>query len=65
MMYTLQATTATKAEAVGIEADNDSDAMMEAIGRILDFAMNSEVWAKGAISLTSSDGNLVAEMGAK
>ena len=67
--YALQASLPTgnahRIEATAIEASDDSNAMMEAIGRILDKAMTSELWAKGHISLTSSDGRLVAEMGAK
>jgi hypothetical protein len=64
-VYKLKAHTTTKTKWVHLVASDDSTAMMEAIGYIMDEAMSSVVWAKGQITLTAPDGTLVAEMGAK
>jgi hypothetical protein len=63
--YKLKASTTAKTKWTYISASDDSTAMMNAIGYIMDEAMSSIVWAKGQITLTSPDGRLVAEMGAK
>ena len=63
--YKLKASTTTKTKWIHLVASDDSSAMMDAIGYIMNEAMSSPVWAKGAITLTAPDGRLVAEMGAK
>lgn len=62
--YTLTATLNSKTNRKTLWARNDSDAMMEAITHILNTAhKNTEgAWAKGAIKLVDSEGNLVAQM---
>jgi hypothetical protein len=64
-VYKLKASTTTKTKWTNIVAYDDMNAQMHAITYILDEAMSSPVWAKGAITLTAPDGRLVAEMGAK
>jgi hypothetical protein len=63
--YKLKASTTAKTKWTYISAYDDMNAQMHAITYILDEAMSSPVWAKGAITLTAPDGRLVAEMGAK
>ena len=63
--YTLKAMLDDTANGSYIHADTNEDAMMQAIGYIMDRAMNSELWAKGLIELRDIEGRLVAEMGAK
>ena len=63
--YKLKASTTAKTKWIHLVASDDSTAMMDAIGYIMNEAMSSPVWAKGAITLTAPDGRLVAEMGAK
>jgi hypothetical protein len=63
--YTLQATTSTTAQAVPIEAEDDSSAMLQAIDQILGRALASPVWARGLITLTDPDGNVIQTMDAR
>ena len=63
--YKLKASTTTKTKWTYLVASDDTEAMMDAFEYIMDEAMSSPVWAKGAITLTAPDGRLVAEMGAK
>jgi hypothetical protein len=47
-------------------SESNSEAQLDAIGTILDLAMRSTVWSKGAISLTNTDTQeVVATMEAK
>ena len=65
--YTLTATLNRNTNRKAIWAKDESSAMMEAITYIMDKAYKNQTgsWAKGAIKLVDSEGNLVAEMGAK
>ena len=64
-VYKLEASTTTKKKWTNLVASDDTEAMMDAFEYIMDEAMSSPVWEKGAITLTSPDGRVVAEMGAK
>jgi hypothetical protein len=64
-MYKLKATLGTKKKWVHLVAENDSQAVMDAIGYILDEATTKEVWAKGAITLTNPSGEVIQTMEAK
>jgi hypothetical protein len=65
--YTLTATLNRSTSRKTIWAKDESLAKMEAITHIMDKAHKNQTgsWAKGAIKLVDSKGNLVAEMGAK
>jgi len=63
--YTLQATTSTTAQAVPIEAEDDTSATLQAIDQILGRAKTSPVWARGLITLTDPAGNVLQTMDAK
>ena len=47
------------------EEDNDTRAMFEAIGVILDRAMTDTIWAKGAIELRNANNEIIHAMEAK
>jgi hypothetical protein len=64
-MYKLKATLGTKKKWIHLVADNDSQAMLEAIGYILSEAITKEIWAKGYIELVSPTGEVVKTMEAK
>jgi hypothetical protein len=64
-LYKLEAHTAEQSKWVYITAYDDMNAQMDAVTYVLDEAVRHYVWAKGAIKLTSPDGRVVAEMGAK
>lgn len=66
MTYTLTA----KLEGTGtsrftFDEENDTRATFEAIGVILDRAMNNTIWAKGSIELRNPKGEVIHTMGAK
>ena len=64
--YTLTAELDTTIAEVIITADSEDEATMNAIGVVLDNAYdNAGVWAKGAITLTDSNGNVLHTMDAK
>ena len=48
-----------------IRAANRFDAAMDAIGTVLNLAMDDRVWAEGAIVLTDSEGKVLHRMDAK
>lgn len=52
-------------QAVPIEAIDDESAMMIAIDQILGRAKTSSTWAKGLITLSDPDGNVIQTMDAK
>lgn len=53
-------------EVTGFVAEDDYNASFDAIKVILDLAIKSTVWAKGAISLTNTDTQeVIATMDAK
>ena len=52
-------------QAVPIEAIDDESAMMFAIDQILGRAKTSSTWAKGLITLSDPDGNVIQTMDAK
>ena len=53
-------------EVVSIMATNDNDAMMDAIGIIMDKAYKqTNAWSIGQIYLVNEDNAVIAEMGAK
>ena len=62
MNYIVSAKLNGSVKRVAFEASNDGEAMMVAILEILDRAMKSSVWAKGAIQLRSADGRVIQEM---
>jgi hypothetical protein len=64
-MYKLKATLGTTKKWTYLAAENDSQAMMDAIGYILSEAMTKEVWAKGMIELLSPTGKVIKTMEAK
>jgi hypothetical protein len=63
--YTLQASMRYSVQAVPIEAIDDESAMMFAIDQILGRAKTSSTWAKGLITLSDPDGNVIQTMDAK
>jgi len=64
--YTLTAELDTTIAEAIITADSEDEAVMNAIGIILDNAYgNTGVWAKGAITLTAPNGKVLHSMGAK
>lgn len=64
--YTLTASLAgTGTSRFTFTEDSDMSAMFEAIGVILDRAMDDVIWAKGAIALRNAEGALVQAMEAK
>lgn len=64
--YTLKATLKNTGKSLyTFTASNDTEATFEAIREILDRAMSSVIWAKGAIELRDGNGNLVREMSEK
>jgi hypothetical protein len=67
-MYQLTATIdSNNDEAYVFEASSDEEATMTAIGYIMDtaYADKNGPWAKGAITLTDPDGNVLRTMDAK
>jgi hypothetical protein len=65
MNYTIVASFNGSVSRVRFNASDDTEATYEAVGVILNKAMTSKVWAKGAIELRNSDGEVIHEMGAK
>jgi hypothetical protein len=64
--YTLTAELGNDSESITIEALGDSDAMMDAIGVIMDKAYQQDnAWAKGRIELINPDGEVIKFMEAK
>ena len=64
--YELKAELLNQSEQTGFVSKSNSEAQFDAIGTILDLAMRSTVWSKGAISLTNTDTQeAVATMEAK
>jgi len=64
-MYKLKATLGSTERYTYLVADDDSQAMLDAIGYILAEAMTKEVWAKGRIELLSETGEVINVMEAK
>jgi hypothetical protein len=64
-MYKLKATLGSTERYTYLVADDDSQAMLDAIGYILDEATTKEVWAKGRIELLSETGEVINVMEAK
>lgn len=67
MNYLLRADLDERVEMKMLDAENADDAMMQAIGLILDYAIEDQTgpWAIGHILLTDNGGNAIAEMKAK
>lgn len=67
MTYILTATLGTTIAEVLLDAESDEDATMDAIGVIMDnaHAYPDDVWGKGAITLTDSEGRVIHTMEAK
>ena len=63
--YWLKASLDNRAVGVKIQASDDDDAYMQAIGIILDRAIDSNVWSNGLIELRDREGRLIREMPAK
>jgi hypothetical protein len=65
--YQLTATLDDKTVLTSFIADDDADAMMEAIYYIMDEAYNDKLgpWAKGRIELTDPNGDTINTMEAK
>ena len=66
-MYRLEAVLDDRIETIHIRAGFDDEATMEAIHAIMDEAYEDKTgpWAKGAITLTDPDGNVLHTMDAK
>ena len=64
-MYTLKATLGNTKRYTYLVAEDDSQAMLDAIGYILAEATTKEVWAKGMIELLSPTGEVVRTMEAQ
>jgi hypothetical protein len=64
-MYKLKATLGNTKRYTYLVAEDDSQAMLDAIGYILAEATTKEVWAKGMIELLSPTGEVVRTMEAK
>lgn len=66
-MYRLEAVLDDRIETIRIRARFDDEATMEAIHAIMDEAYEDKTgpWAKGAITLTDPDGNVLHTMDAK
>ena len=60
--YKLKATLAGLTRSITFSAFNDDDATLEATAIILDSAMGSETWARGAIELRGPDGTVIHSM---
>lgn len=67
MNYLLSADLDDKVQMKMLDAESAEDAMMQAVGLILDYAFEDQTgpWAIGHILLTDNGGNVVAEMEAK
>jgi hypothetical protein len=63
--YTVQAQLGIRTGVVIFRADGLIDATMQAIDIIMEHATWSDVWAKGAITLSDSAGNVLQTMDAK
>jgi hypothetical protein len=65
--YRLEAVLGTVVATAILGADSDEDATMDAIGVILDnaYADKKGPWAKGAITLTNPNGEVIHTMDAK
>ena len=67
MSYTLEAVLDTTITEVILDATSDEEAVMDAIGVIMDnaYADKSGPWALGKITLTDPSGNILQSMAAK
>lgn len=67
MSYTLEAVLDTTIAEVILDATSDEEAVMDAIGVIMDnaYADKSGPWALGEITLTDPAGNILQSMAAK
>jgi hypothetical protein len=63
--YTLTAKLGTQVREHLIDGSDQTDATMSAIVYILNQSTDDQVWAKGEISLTDADGNLLHHMDPK
>lgn len=64
--YTLTAELNGRRNSITIDAKDDADAILTATFRVLSLAYpNVELWARGAITLTASDGRVIQTMDAK
>lgn len=63
--YTLTATLDGKTETLRLTASDDNVAMLDAIGMILNRGHKSDLWGRGEIVLTDSQGVIVNSMAAK
>lgn len=63
--YRLTAELGDAHESMNLYCDNDTDATLDGITRILDAAIHNETWAKGAIALARPDGTVIQTMEAK
>lgn len=64
--YTLTAQLKDDSESITIEAQTDSEAMLDSIAEIMDRAYpNKELWGNGAITLTDPNGVIVQTMAEK
>ena len=66
-MYRLEAALDTTIAEVILDAESDDEAIMDAIGVIMDNAYSDKrgVWAKGAITLIAPNGSVIHTMAAK
>jgi hypothetical protein len=63
--YTLTATLNGETATLRLTGKDDNDAMLTAIGMILDRGIKSDLWGRGEIVLTDSQGVVVNSMAAK
>jgi len=63
--YKVQATHEGVTDTVSFNAVDSMDATMQAISVVLNAATEDVVWARGHVSLTDSDGNVLHTMEAK
>jgi len=65
-VYQLQAKLGNRTSTMKFVEDDDNDAMLSAICKILDRAISDDLWAKGRIRLTNrTTKQLVSEMASK
>jgi hypothetical protein len=63
--YSLTARQGIRTLVVLFDADNDTDATMQASHTVMEHATWSTVWANGSIELVSPTGEVLQTMGAK
>jgi hypothetical protein len=61
-LYTLTATLDGTTTRKSVQSDNDGDAIQQAVGKIMAYAMKSDTWAKGFIVLTDPEGRQIGNM---